>query len=1152
MAVTAFRSAQSVTNGTAGTTVVVSKPAGIVDTGTNPSRDHLIAYIAAAGAPTITPPAGWTLITSVASASAVTLWVYRKLASSEGASWTWTLGTSLRNWGWVGAYTGVDPTIPVLATGSDNTLTGSTALTLSFSLIAAHGQGVSASAAVRAATGVATTWTTTSTERADLSTNAGAGIDITGDVGDLQNSTDSSSSYIPTLTASQAQTNGVALSVTLNPYFTPYDGGVLGVIIDAALGADPDGDLSTATWTSLTSFVHDTTGQEGGGGTSISVRVGRPNASGVADPAEISFTLINLNGEFTHPSGQFTRYLVQGLPIRVRVSGFGIKSSYHRATAFLDSAEVRWDPSLNTSFVDVVALGRLSRIQRNSPPLHSAGYGYISNSPDFSARPVAYWPFEDNSGATSASSAIAGVDPAAVSGVTFGASSLYIGSDALATLTAGGFVSAIPPVAASSQWLVTWAASLPAEPAAQTTILNIVTSGTAPRWRVSVTPGASALVLDVFDAAGASLRSSSLAVDEPSFYARHVVFCLAAFDSGADISYALAMSTNGDSGSGLSGTIVGRTKGVVLQATVGPDPGLAGAVFGHLNLYTQGIFGDAITSASSFALLVATALGLGYAGELPWVRFQRLCKQYGVPNTFAQSGTTDLAMGTLGISTLEDLLRETADVEGGLMHDAGTSSGATGLLEFPARDRRDNATVTMTLNFASSQVADFGPILDGQDILNDVEVTRPSGGSARAIDAASIATRGRWSTQLSRNLNTDAFLIHLAQWSVNLGTVPGMRYPQVAINLRASPLLAQQWLASPLSSKILITGPPSQYPPDDMPAFIEGYRENLGTFRWDATLNLSPAAGNSVFVLAQDAGDIAEFLGRLDWDSCVLAEDLDATETAVDVFSVPTITTATDDYPLNIVVGGETMTATAISASIVDSFTRTVSNGWGTSDSGLAWTASGGVAGDYNVAAGVGTIAQSTVSVNRQMEIGSLTTTDQRNRIFFTAPALATGDSYNVYLWARRVDANNYYRFQAIMRTSGVIDVDLTIITGGVVTSLGSASGVAAYAATDVIGVSIEAVGGQVRGRVWNFTSNNTEPTTWTVEATNTVIPAGKQGLHVMRNAGNTNAAPTIAFDLFALVNPQTLTVTRSVNGVVTSHLTGDVVQIGKPMVLAL
>jgi hypothetical protein len=912
---TAFRSSQSVTNGAAGTTVVVTKPAGLVDTGLNPSRDHLIAYIAAGGAPSITPPAGWTLVNTVASGTAVRLWMYHKLASSEPASWTWTLGTSLRTWGWVGAYTGVDPTTPITATGTDNTLTGSTALSPAFAAIASHGQGISAAAAVRAATGVATTWTPTSTERADLSTNAGAGIDITGDVADSVNPNDFDGSYAPTLTASQAQTDGVALSCTLNPYFTPYDGGLIGLSIEAALGADPDSDLSTATWTPITQYVNDTTGQVGGG-TCVSIQVGRPNASGVADPADITFTLINLSGEFTHPAGAFTRYLVQKLPIRVRINGFGTHTSYHRGTAFLDSAKVRWDPSLNTSFVDVVALGRLSWIQRNSPPLHSAGYNYISNSPDFGAlRPIAYWSFEDGSGAAAGSSAIAGVDPASVIGVTFGASNLYTGSDALATLSATSSIVATPPLIPSNQWLLPWACSLPTEPAAQTIIMKVFTTGTAYEWRVSVTPGTSALVLDVLDTAGASLLSTSVAIDEAHFYGKRTVFCLAAFDSGANIDYALSM--NGDTGGGLGGTIAGRTKGVVYGIKVDPAPGLDNAIFGHLGFYNNGFFADALSSATVLLSQISAALVFGSAGELPSERFQRLCLQSDVPNTVTQSATTDLTMGKLGISTLGDLLRECADVEGCLMHDAGTNPTGTktGVLEFPARDRRDNAAATMILDFASRQLADFQPILDGQNIVNDVEVTRPGGGSARATDEESIATRGRWPTQLTRNVNSDDVLIHLAQWAVNMGTVPGMRYPQVDINLRASPLLAQQWLASPLSSKILITSPPSQYQPDSMPAFLEGYREELGTFRWDATLNLSPAQPNSVFVLAETAADAGEFVGRLAPDQAVLRGDHTSTTTSIAVDpNFGRFTTVADDFVPNLRVraGGESMDVSAV------------------------------------------------------------------------------------------------------------------------------------------------------------------------------------------------------------------------------------------------
>jgi hypothetical protein len=243
-----FRSDADVTNGTAGTSVTVNQPSGLVDTGATTARDHMFACIGAVGAPSMTPPAGWTEVLSFTDETdAVTLWVYSKLADSEGASWTWTLGSSARSWGWVGAYIGVDPTDPTRwrRGGTQDSEVDSTFAVLTARTLPGWMDLISC-AAVRTASGAATTWGVTSfapdwdmgdpTERADLSTDEGSGTDITGVVGDASWTGAAKTVDAPFLLASQAQTAGVAALVGLRPYFTPYTGGIgdEGLLVEAA------------------------------------------------------------------------------------------------------------------------------------------------------------------------------------------------------------------------------------------------------------------------------------------------------------------------------------------------------------------------------------------------------------------------------------------------------------------------------------------------------------------------------------------------------------------------------------------------------------------------------------------------------------------------------------------------------------------------------------------------------------------------------------------------------------------------------------------------------------------------------------------------------------------------------------------------------
>jgi hypothetical protein len=620
-----------VTNGTAGTSVVVPAPAGLVN------GDQLIAFIASTNVPGHSPPSGWTLVVNT-NAGTVKLTCWRKLAASEGASWTWTLGTSERNWGWVGAYSGVDPTTPVTSLvgdyGVDTTLTASTQLTVDDYLVRG-GTAIAVAAAVRAASGVATTWTVTGvssnpTERLDTSTNAGAGTDIAGVVADQTWLGDyiGFSSYLAT--ASQNQTAGAGLLITLNPYFTPYDGGPPAgkVVVEAALGADPDTDSSTWVWTDFSRYVHDSE-------TPITITHGRANRTGIADPSGIAFSLLNLNGEFTAPTGIYTPYMVRNLPFRVRLTGFGVGATngYHRGTAFLASARLRWDTA-NWSVVDIVAQGRLRRLQRRDEPLHSAAWTAIQrmqSNAGYSA-PVAHWPFEDGSDATSAASAVPGANPAAVTNVTFGSDDSIVGAAPLAQFSATTTVRAtVPSYVDTGTWTVMFAARVPAEPAAATTLLDTFTSGTAAGWTVGIIPGApSALFLQIYDSGGTSIFSSTVAIDEATFYGVSHFYTLTATQNGTAVDFVL-LATKATGGFGITNSVAGRTAGGVTWLRVPAAAGLAGIAFGHLAVHVD----PGADGATATGAVIS-----GNSGDWPWSRFQRLCVDQNVPYDWTRPTTS--------------------------------------------------------------------------------------------------------------------------------------------------------------------------------------------------------------------------------------------------------------------------------------------------------------------------------------------------------------------------------------------------------------------------------------------------------------------------------------------------------------------------------
>ena len=156
---------------------------------------------------------------------------------------------------------------------------------------------------------------------------------------------------------------------------------------------------------------------------------------------------------------------------------------------------------------------------------------------------------------------------------------------------------------------------------------------------------------------------------------------------------------------------------------------------------------------------------------------------------------------------------------------------------------------------------------------------------------------------------------------VNVGTqvVHGIvdedRWPNIALNFAHDPDLIDTWCSLSYGARITLANPLLQMPPDPPDLVIEGHSERWDQFIWTASLNCSPNSPYRVFRTAAASGDTDEFLGYMVPRTCVLAEDLDTTETAIDITSSTLWATGADHWtpPALIVIGGERMIVSAVS-----------------------------------------------------------------------------------------------------------------------------------------------------------------------------------------------------------------------------------------------
>jgi hypothetical protein len=203
---------------------------------------------------------------------------------------------------------------------------------------------------------------------------------------------------------------------------------------------------------------------------------------------------------------------------------------------------------------------------------------------------------------------------------------------------------------------------------------------------------------------------------------------------------------------------------------------------------------------------------------------------------------------------------------------------------------------------------------------------------------------------------------------------------------------------------------------------------------------------------------------------------------------------------------------------ITDTFTRTTANGWGSATTtGQPWiTSGGGVASDYAVASGVGTINSSTVTVDRRQFIND-TLNYQRSRVEFVVPAVATGGQYSVGVLARYQDFQNHYLAKVNFATGGQFRLDWQKVVAGVATNLVSGANIDTYTAGTRMILEVMSRGTTLLARVWR----STDPVpSWddfddmVAVATDTALPiTGRFGVQQTRAAANTNVNLTVQYD---------------------------------------
>jgi hypothetical protein len=681
--------------------------------------------------------------------------------------------------------------------------------------------------------------------------------------------------------------------------------------VSAGSGDSPNGaDLQVellidGLWVDITSYVMTRTGDG-----SVSITRGIPNERSQTEPSTCRFQLNNRDGRFSprNPVSPYYGKIGRNTQLRVSVPNGNDKS--YRFWGEVSEWPQRWDTTGTDVWVDLQAAGILRRLGQGASSLRSPVFRQLMSPMNpYRQSIVAYWPCEDATGSTSIASGLVGGPAMTVIGSTQLASyDGFPGSDPLPILSTSSFTCAVPTYTATGTTAIRALMFIPeAGLPFERPLLSFSTSGTAWAWILSVTTTGQVRI-NAYANGGATILNQLVAF---ALNGTNSIFVVTLTASGANTDWLIA-ATNIDTGvtTQFSGTLASYTAPIVTLLNMPHEQNATGVSMGHVAIATDSnAYADTLSSIR------------GWAGETPQARMARLCDEEGIDYATVDDGQTgsQTTMGAQGSEALLTLIEECIQVDSGFLTELSTGLG----LGNRARVSLYNQAPVLALSYPSGQLAgQLVPVDDDQTTRNDVTATRRKGSSYRVTqDSGPLSTLpppagvGRYDESATVNAELDTQLPWHAGWRVHLGTVDEARYPTVSVNLAhptftASSTLRAQVLNVRPGDRITISGVPAWLPPDDISQLVLGFSETITGFEHRITWNCAPESAYRVAVLDSSS------VGRLDSGGAVLAADVSATATTFSVSTTSGPVWTTSDLPLDVRIGGEKVTVTAVSGAV--------------------------------------------------------------------------------------------------------------------------------------------------------------------------------------------------------------------------------------------
>ncbi|WP_240044757.1 C40 family peptidase [Streptomyces alboflavus] len=229
-----------------------------------------------------------------------------------------------------------------------------------------------------------------------------------------------------------------------------------------------------------------------------------------------------------------------------------------------------------------------------------------------------------------------------------------------------------------------------------------------------------------------------------------------------------------------------------------------------------------------------------------------------------------------------------------------------------------------------------------------------------------------------------------------------------------------------------------------------------------------------------------------------------------------------------VTVRGQRRTFTERKRPFVDSFTRTVTGGWGQSPGGGTWLNLAGSDALFSVDGSQGVIVNDTANTGRYASVNDGDIADVSASCKVTASKAATGAATSIALTFGYVDSSNHYRARLLINTTSTVQLALEKTAGGTTTTLGAAAAVGSgFTAGQWWRIRVQRTASTVRCRAW--LDGTAEPSAWLHSATDTALPTGRIGVRSFASTGSTalpfnTLVDEVAVDSAVWANPPTVT----------------------------